>query len=86
MNITTASIHDITVAIEMIDSLRDHEYILRDTAYDSSHIYDYVFENTHALPVTDTNKRRGIVENNLTFNRKQGIIIRKSEKSRYGLR
>ena len=70
----------------MIDSLRDHEYILRDTAYDSSHIYDYVFENTHALPVTDTNKRRGIVENNLTFNRKQGISIRKSEKSRYGLR
>ena len=39
----------------------------------------YVFKNKHALPVLDTNKRRGIAENNLTFNRKQGIIIRKSE-------
>ena len=57
-----------------------------DASYDSSYIYDYVFENTHALPVIDTNKRRGIVENNLTFNRKQGIIIRKSEKSRYRFR
>jgi len=54
--------------------------------YDSSHIYDYVFENRHALPVIDTNKRKCIVENNLTFNRKQGIIIRKSEESRYRLR
>ena len=51
-----------------------------DPVFDSSHTYDYVFENTHALPVIYTNKRRGIVENNLTFNRKQGIIIRKSEK------
>ena len=85
-NITTASIHDSTVAMEMIDSVRDHEYILMDAAYDSSHIYDYVFENTHALPVIDTNKRRGIVPDNLSFNRKQGIIIRKSEKSRYRFR
>ena len=53
----------------MTDSVRDHEYILMDAAYDSSHIYDYGFKNKHALPVLDTNKRRGIVENNLTFNR-----------------
>ena len=85
-NITTASIHDSKVAIEMIDSVRYHEYILMDAAYDSSEIYDYVMENTHALPVIDTNKRRGIVPNNLAFNRKQGIIIREREKSRYRLR
>ena len=70
----------------MIDSVRDHEYILIDAAYDSSHIYDYVFENTHSIPAIDTNKRKGIVENNPAFNRKNGINIRKSEKSRYRLR
>ena len=59
---------------------------IQSTVYDSSHIYDYVFENTHALPVIYTNKRRGIVENNFTFNRKQDIIIRRSEKTRYRLR
>ncbi|WP_443367647.1 transposase [Cuniculiplasma sp. SKW4] len=85
-NITTASIHYITVTIEMIDSVRHHEYIIMDAAYDSSHIYGYVFENTHALLVIDKNKRRGILENNLTFNWKQGIILRKCEKSRYRLR
>ena len=79
-NITTASIHDSKVAIEMIDSVRYNEYILMDATY------DYVMENTHALPVLETNKRRGIAENNLISNRKQGIIIRKSEKSIYRLR
>ena len=37
-NMTTASIHDSTLVIEMIDSIRDHEYILMDAAYDSSEI------------------------------------------------
>jgi hypothetical protein len=59
-NITTASIHDSTVVIERIDSVRDHEYILMDAAYDSSEIYDYVMENTHALPVIDTNKEEAL--------------------------
>ncbi len=84
--ITTASIHDSTVAQEMIDSVRGHEYILMDAAYDSAGIYDYIMDNTHAIPIIDTNRRRGIVPDNLGFNRKQGIIIRKEEKSRYRLR
>ena len=57
-----------------------------DTAYDSSDIYDYIFENTHAMPVIDTNRRRGIVENKLSYNRKLGIVLGKKESSRYKLR
>ena len=55
-------------------------------AYDSFGIYNYIFENTHAMPVIDTNRRRGIVENRLTYNRKLGIALRKKESSRYKLR
>ena len=49
-------------------------------------IYDYIFENTHSMPVIDTNRRRGIVENRLTYNRKLGVGIRSKESSRYKLR
>jgi hypothetical protein len=84
--ITTASVYDKNIAFEMIDSVRDYNYILMDAAYDSSDIYDYIFENTHAVPVIDTNKRRGIVEERLTYNRKMGIELRKRESSRYKLR
>ncbi len=48
----------------MIDSVRNYNYILMHPAYDSSNIYDYIFKNTHAIPVIDTNRRRGIVEIN----------------------
>ena len=75
--ITTASAYDKNMAFEMIDSVRNYNYILMDAAYDSSDIYDYIFENTHAMPVIDTNRRRGIVQDRLTFNRKQGITLRK---------
>ena len=68
------------MAFLMIDSVRDFKYILMDAAY------DYIFENTHALPVIHTNRRRGIVEDRLTFNRKLGIALRKKESSRYKLR
>jgi hypothetical protein len=74
------------VAQEIIDSVRGHEYILMDGAYDSSDIYDYITDNTNANPVIDTIRRRGIVPDNLKFNRKQGIIIREMEKARYRLR
>ncbi len=84
--ITTASVYDKNIAFDMIDSVRNYNYILMDAAYDSSDIYDYIFENTHAIPVIDTNKRRGIVDNKLTYNRKIGISIRKNESSRYKLR
>jgi hypothetical protein len=65
------------MAFPMIDSVRNYNYILMDAAYDSSDIYDYIFENTQAMPVIDNNRRRGIVQDRLTFNRKQGITLRK---------
>ena len=40
---------------DIVDLLRYFSYILADLAYDASDIYDYVFENTHALPIIDTN-------------------------------
>ena len=84
--ITTASVYDKNMAFETIDSVRKYNYILMDAAYDSSDIYDYIFENTHSLPVIDTNRRRGIVEDRLAYNRKIGIELRKRESSRYKLR
>ena len=82
----TASVYDKNIAFEMIDSVRDFRYILMDAAYDSSDIYDYIFENTYPIPVIDTNRRRGIVQDRLTYNRKLGIALRKKESSRYKLR
>ena len=84
--VTTASVYDRNIAFEMIDSIRNYNYILMDAAYDSSDIYDYIFENTHSVPIIDTNRRRGIVENKLTYNRKLGIGLRKKESSMYKLR
>ena len=85
-NITTASAYDKNMAFPMIDSVRNYNYILMDAAYDSSDIYDYIFENAHAMPVIGTNRRRGIVEARLTCNRKLGMALRKKESSRYKLR
>ena len=84
--ITTASVYDKNIAFEMSDSVMDYNYILMAPAYDSSDIYDYIFEDTHSVPVIDTNKRKGIVKDKLTYNRKLGISIRKRESSRYKLR
>ena len=84
--ITTASAYDENMAFGMIDSVRDFRCILMDAAYDSSDIYDYIFENTHSIPVIDTNRRRGIIENKLSYNRKLGIVLGKKESSRYKLR
>ncbi|WMT55292.1 MULTISPECIES: transposase [unclassified Acidiplasma] len=86
MTTASASAYDKNMAFEMIDSVRNYNYILMDAAYDSSDIYDYIFENTHAMPVIDTNRRRGIVENKLSYNRKPGIALRKKESSRYKFR
>ncbi len=74
---TTTSVYDKNIAFEMIDSVRNYNYILMNAAYDSSDIYNYIFGNTHAIPVINTNRRRGIVEDRLTFNRKLGIALRK---------
>ena len=84
--ITRGNIHDSRLSGDMIDSVRNFSYILSDSAYDTSDTYDYVFENTHALPVIDTNKRRGIVPERLSVNRKIGIDLRREYASLYSLR
>ena len=84
--VAKGNMHDSHVPHDMVDSVRDFSYILADSAYDASDIYDYIFENTHALPVIDTNKRRGIVDNRLPVNRKIGIELRKEYASLYSLR
>jgi len=43
---TTVSLHDKNVAFPLINSLRDYDYVMMDAAYDSSDIYEYIFENT----------------------------------------
>ena len=45
-----------------------------------------IMDSTHAISIIDTNRRRGIVTDNLTFNRNQGIITGGKERSRYKLR
>ncbi len=77
---------DSRVSHEMVDSVRDFSYILGDSDYDTSDIYDYVFKNTHSIPIIDTNKRRGIVPDRLTVNRKIGIDLRREYSSMYSLR
>jgi hypothetical protein len=32
------------VAFSLIDSLRDYDYVMMDATYDSSEIYEYIFE------------------------------------------
>ena len=84
--VTKGNIHDSSVAHEMIDSVRNYRHILADSAYDTSEIYDYIFENAHALPVIDTNRRRGIINEKLTVNRRIGIELRKEYSSMYSMR
>jgi len=48
---TTASLHDKNIAFPLIDSLRDYDYVMMDAAYDSSDIYEYIFENSKCSPV-----------------------------------
>ena len=47
----------------MIESVRNHKYVLMNAIYNSSDIHDYIFKNTHSVSVVDTNKRMGIIEN-----------------------
>jgi len=84
--ITRGNIHDSKASHHLIDSVRDFQYILADSAYDSAEIYDYIFENTHSLPVIDTNRRRGIRSEKLGMNRKIGIDMRKNNSGMYSLR
>ncbi len=54
---TKENLHDSGVSSDMMDSIKDFSYILADSAYDAADIYDYVVENTYALPIIGTNKR-----------------------------
>jgi hypothetical protein len=84
--VTRGNIHDSRVSGDMIDSVRNFSHIPADAAYDTSNTYDYVFENTHALPVIDANKGKGIVDERLPINRKIGIDLRREYASLYSLR
>ena len=84
--LTRRNIHDSSVAHEMIDSVRNYRYILADSAYDTSEIYDYILETAHSLPVIDTNRRRGIINDRLTVNRRIGIELRNEYSSMYSMR
>ena len=53
--VTRGNIHDSKISHDLIDSVRNYSYILADSAYDTSEIYDYIFDNTHSMPVIDTN-------------------------------
>lgn len=83
---TTASIYDKNIAFPLIDSVRDYSYVMMDAAYDSSDIFEYIFENTQCTPIIDTNKRRGIIDSRLSHARREGIKLRIEEASRYSLR
>lgn len=74
----TGNIHDSNVSHYLIDSVRDFQYVLADSTYNSSEIYDYIFEITHSMPVIDTNRRRGIILEKLIMNRYIGFEIRKN--------
>ena len=84
--VTKGNIHDSKVSHEMVDSVRYFAYILADSAYDTSEIYDYIFGNTYSTPVIDTNRRRGIVPERLLVNRRIGIDLRREYPSLYSLR
>ncbi len=57
-----------------------------DAVYDTSDIYEYIFENTQCSPIIDTNRRRGIVDSRLSHSGMEGIKIRKEVASRYSFR
>ena len=80
------NIHDSNVSHYLIDSVRDFQYVLADSTYNSSEIYDYIFEITHSMPVIDTNRRRGIILEKLIMNRYIGFEIRKNHWGMYSLR
>ena len=84
--ITKGNLHNFHVSHDIIDSVRYFPYILADSAYNASDIYDYVSENIHALPIIDTNKRGGIIPHRLLANSKIGSDLRKEYASLYSLR
>ena len=84
--VTKGNIHDSRVSHDRVDSVRNFSYILAESAYDTSDIYDYIFENSHSMPIIDTNRRRGIVTDRLSVNLRIGINLRREYSSLYSLR
>ena len=60
--ITRGHMRDSSVPHNLTDFVGDYSYVLPDSAYDTSEIYAYIFENKFSLLVIDTYKRRGIVK------------------------
>ena len=53
--------------------------------HNSFNIYYYIFDNTLSILIIDTDRRKGIVEDKFTFNRKLVIASMKSKSSWYNL-
>ncbi|MCY0851471.1 MAG: hypothetical protein OWQ34_01890 [Thermoplasma acidophilum] len=45
--VTRGNVHDSKVSHRIIDSVRNFSYILPDSAYDTSDVYDYIFDNAY---------------------------------------
>ena len=84
--ITRGNIHDSRVSHDMVNSVRSYVYILADSSYDTSEIYDYIFENTHSTSVIDTNRKRIIETERLPMNIRVNIDIKRKYTSLYSLR
>lgn len=83
---TIACLNDKNIAFPLIDSFSDHSYVMMNAAYDSSDIYEFIFDNTQCSPVIDSNRMREIVDSRLSHSRREGIKIRRDEASRYSLK
>ena len=84
--VSNGNVYDSKVSHDLVGSVRNFSYILADSVYDTSGIYDYVYENTHSIPVIDTNKRIGIVPERLSVDRRIGFGLRKEYAFMYCLR
>ena len=84
--ITRGNIRDSRVSHDMVNSVRSYVYILADSSYDTSEIYDYIFENTHSTSVIDTNRKRIIETERLPMNIRVNIDIKRKYTSLYSLR
>lgn len=71
---------------KMFHSIRNFSYILGGSAYDTMDTFAYLFENTHFIPVIDTNRGRGIVPQRLSVNHRVGIDLRREYASLYYMR
>ena len=79
--VTRGNIHDSSVSHDSVDSVVNLAYILADSGYDTSEIFDYTFENSHSIPVIDIKGGRGIVPQRRSVNRRIGTDLKKEYSS-----